>query len=579
MLVARAAVAVLVLSTLACATTPGPPSQPVAMFPPPAALATVETHEAPLPDVPAADVPAEGWTSDPARVPVNPAEPWVADSAWERAFQEAFAGARRTAHVTRALSCVAGELGRFVLEHNAPPPERLQRYMNASCGSSAPAVGYRSLIAPVSGRASDTEVLSHYAGQLGPDLIGGLPADARAVGFWQGRAGGRVLALATYEVAPVELRPFSVVPDARGDVVIEGRLLVDAAYVGGYVNQGRLGVASCLVDPSVARPAFRVTCRLAADDPAAWVEIVFAAPRTVLALPVARILLRRSVAEPLRFPAPSAAPARPVESPAAFRDAVVEGLNAARAEGKLKPVRLAAAQSEIAGRVARQYFSSMLGGGVTEDVNTIALGLLAGWRVQGEIRDGTFFSALLPATRDASRWLELALDLPTGRFALLRPDVEEIALGPLLPGKAGLGAIVAGYTFQHGDDHSRDVAEVLRRFTEARAKRGLSAPRLFPGRFEGTIDEALQDMKRGELNAEQALQASLMAAVRRYERSMRGLVYETISIDALEIPPAILFQPNLELAIGVAHHKPPGAAWSQLVIIVVYVDSGAFVNI
>jgi len=49
-----------------------------------------------------------------------------------------------------------------------------------------------------------------------------------------------------------------------------------ADYFEGYVNQGRFGVKECLVDPSVERPSFRVSCRMAPGDQTAWIQIFFA---------------------------------------------------------------------------------------------------------------------------------------------------------------------------------------------------------------------------------------------------------------------------------------------------------------
>ena len=127
----------------------------------------------------------------------------------------------------------------------------------------------------------------------------------------------------------------------------------------------------------------------------------------------------------------------PVTDAAAFAPAVIAGLNATRIQAGLPPVRLAEAQSATAVRVARQYFAASLGasglGDITpaglEDINTIALGLLAGWQVAGTIRDGIFFSAVVPHTRDAGRWVDSALSMPIGRNALMAPEIEEVALG------------------------------------------------------------------------------------------------------------------------------------------------------
>jgi hypothetical protein len=70
-----------------------------------------------------------------------------------------------------------------------------------------------------------------------------------------------------------------------------------------------------------------------------------------------------------------------------------------------------------------------------------------------------------------------------------------------------------------------------------------------------------------------ALRASLEeAAGRNVGAAMRGIVVEATSLDALEIPPQVLARPGLQLEIGVTHYKPPGAAWAQFVIVVVYVS-------
>jgi hypothetical protein len=66
----------------------------------------------------------------------------------------------------------------------------------------------------------------------------------------------------------------------------------------------------------------------------------------------------------------------------------------------------------------------------------------------------------------------------------------------------------------------------------------------------------------------------LEEGVVRFGSDMRGYVVETTSLDALEIPAEVLSQSTLHLEIGVTHHRPPGAAWAQLVILVIFVDYG-----
>lgn len=293
----------------------------------------------------------------------------------------------------------------------------------------------------------------------------------------------------------------------------------------------------------------------------------------MLALPILQVLARRDPQKPLRFLEPPAIAAHVATGVEDFKVTMLEGLNAARARAALPPVRMSAPQSQEVSRVARQYFAAQLGAGNPRDVNTAVLGLLAGWQVRGLIRGGDFFSALLPNTRDVSRWLDFALALPMGRAALMDRDVEEIACGPAFTdGPGGVGAIVTSYRFQHGTDHAADVAALHARIQAARKRRGLP-----PGqrlRFVGdAIAEELAAVQRGDETPIEAMESSMQSAVGNVHTYVRGFVYEAMSLDAVELPPALIANPDLRYEIGVTHHKPPGAAWSQLVIIFVFEGS------
>jgi hypothetical protein len=71
----------------------------------------------------------------------------------------------------------------------------------------------------------------------------------------------------------------------------------------------------------------------------------------------------------------------------------------------------------------------------------------------------------------------------------------------------------------------------------------------------------------------EALYASMQGVLGNVNRNVRGLIFDATSLDALELPPALLADPHLRYELGVTHHKPPGAAWSQLVIVFVYVGT------
>ena len=562
--------------------TPSPPPRPIVQFPSAAALAAVENGPAELPPVVTAEVPAEGWAVE-SDADGAAADSWSPRGPWEEAIAAAFTASGKKGLPTRAMSCVAKELGRFELAHNGQPPEALQRFITAVCGVYAPSVGFQWLRGDVaSARVSDERLLDQWRGQIQSTLIDHVPAGARHVGFWFGRQGGHAIALATHEEAPVIMKTLSPIPDTRGNVRIEGRFDGDAAAFDGYVNQGRFGVQRCQVDPFVVRPAFRITCHVAPDDETAWLQIVYVAPHSVLAVPLVQALTWHDPAAPPRFvETPYAAP-HPVTAAAAFAPAVLAELNSARAQAGLAPVQLSDAESAVAARVARPYFASVLspgGAARAADPTTIVLGLMAGWQVAGTIRDGTFFSAVVPNTHDAGRWLDLALSLPLGRHALLARDIDAVAFGPALFGAPeALGGVACGYRFHHDDDHAADVAAVFGRIAAARVRLGLSPVKRMGG-VAPLLARELALVNKGTVGPYDALRASLqVAAARSGSRALKGYLVEATSVDVVDLPPKFLSQPNLELEIAVTHYKPPGAAWAQLVILVIY-DAAAIFEI
>ncbi len=557
-------------------TARGEPGKPVVQFPSQAKLAQIESQPAEIPTVDVGAVPSEGWKLEPQQGALNPDEPFQARGSWEAAFAADAAQARPSVHLTRALACVAHEAGRFYLDAHAPPPENLQQFIIAACGAVVPQVGLNWLTGPVPDTMTDNDLLARRREQMNTDMVAHLPDGTTDAGFWYGRAHGRSIAIMTYAASRVRWKSLAVVPDAQGNAIFEGELTQAADYIIGYANQGRLGVEHCAIDPGVARPKFRATCHLAKDDDTAWVQLLSAPPQRVLALPFAQILLRRSVDQPLALRVQPYTAPHPVASTQEFSTAVVASLNDVRAQAHLRPVQLAQGESARAMRLADHYFAtSLTRTGGTAETDEIALGLLAGWQIEGLIRDGLFTSSVAPHTHDAAQWLDDALTSPVGRAALLAPEIEAVSLGTvLLSQPQGLGAVVTGYRLYHSDDHSEDVRRLYARLMTARRRLGLGMPLRLNG-IDGVMKAELARLQSGQWRSQDALQASLDAAVRHFGASMRGYVIETTSLDAFEIPEELVRRKDLYFEIGVGHYRAPGAAWGQMVILVVFADTGA----
>jgi hypothetical protein len=109
------------------------------------------------------------------------------------------------------------------------------------------------------------------------------------------------------------------------------------------------------------------------------------------------------------------------------------------------------------------------------------------------------------------------------------------------------------------------------RLAVARKRVGLKPP-LRLARMARFLREELQRVHDGRTAPEVALEAALHHGSSRFRAGMRGYVIEATPLEALQIPDEVIRRSNLYMEIGVTHHRPPGAAWGQLVIVLVFVD-------
>lgn len=571
-----------VLLTGGCATPPGPSaprpaeeSKPVVEFPSATKLSAIAAQ--PVSQAPARTKEAHSrdWTVDGAQAASSYGDGWQPNGPWDSAFVADLAKSGRDLRLTRAMRCTAQEFGRFYLETHDLPPEDMRRFIAGACGEISARVGMFSLQGEISPKTTDEAVLARWKVQISPDLIGHLPGDASEAGFWFGRRGKQAVAMLAFGTLHADVLPFSLVPDERGEVTIEGEVRENAEYFAGFANRGAVGVEQCLLDPSLHRPRFRFICRVDSGDETAWIDLLYAAPGRAVAKPFARVFARRTPGQPLTFhPIVAANPER-VEREEDFAPAVLVELNRIRQAAGLLPVRLAEAQSKTATLLAKRYVASEVNGN-REEADTIALGMIAGWQVEdGMIRDGSFVSSFVPDSSDPGLWLSVALSTPMARESLLDRNVEEVAFGPTLSADPpALGAVMAGYKFYHGNDHAQDVRRLFGRVVAARQRLSLAPPRRLSDVQQAMLDQ-LARVYEGMLQPTEALQAVLKVGTRAYGENMRGFAIELISLDELEFPDKVLRLKNLDLEIGVTHHRPKGAAWGQLVVLVAYLDRKA----
>ncbi len=457
---------------------------------------------------------------------------------------------------TPEMRCAARELARFFAEHGAHADQRLQRFIVGACGATVPQVVTAAWTLKAPADLSDDGIIDSWTTkpEIHPSVRGGQGA------FWLARKDDRAVLMLVAAKKNAELTVSPVDPETNR-IVIRGVVRADSEDAIAAVNQGRDGVAACDRDRSVALPEIAFSCPLAPSDAQAWIDVATRVRGQLLARVAATLLARRDPAAPVEYVASTREPPPPGVG---FEAAVLDVVNRARTGAGRAALSLAASQSAFNAKLAPHLVvAEQQGDASTSD--TIALGLLAGYEVQGTIRKGEFLFGHVAGTSDVARWLDYALDLPLGRFTLLDPDARQIAIGPTT--EAGIGAAVTTYSFFGAEDPAANARRVIDRITGARAAKGLPAPEAM-GALPSLAAQAklVQARQREPLDA---LDMALAIDSERYGMSLRGWAFTTSDLDAIALPPELLAPGPLRVAIEVTHYRAEGLPWGSYLVYVV----------
>jgi hypothetical protein len=347
-------------------------------------------------------------------------------------------------------------------------------------------------------------------------------------------------------------------------VTLEGDLLRPAAYLLGLVNQGSYGVARCAPDTTVALPRFRLSCPVLDQDSHALIELATRREGDVLLTIAAQLEVRRDDNSDLSYEAGSYGDNQLSPSPDAFGATLLSGLNRIRAAAGVGQLSLELEQSRTNGRLAPHLFLGSLTHDADE-LNTIALGALAGWDVQGTIRDGGIFFGSVNSTRNPSHWLTYALESPLGRLVLLSPDMSRAAVGVSSLDPGGVAALITTYSFFGSTDHRADEVALLQELARQRALRGLPAP--VRVQSDQLLLRALERVSKNEQTSMDALRSVVQELSDSAGQPVAGYLIETTDLKLAKFDPHLLSDRNVKVQLGVTHYKVPGAAWGQYAVL------------
>ncbi|WP_394841473.1 hypothetical protein LZC95_30915 [Pendulispora brunnea] len=552
------------------------PSKPAAVFPTRAELEAIAPKEVTAEAFDLGNVQVETWNYGSAAGPDGPyqdSSPWAPILA--KVIQAAPPGQLR---LSGALRCAAEETARFHLKHGNLPSASWRRFTAARCGSPSPNVSIVSHTFELPEGVTDAQVVATIPPNFAYEMAKPLHATNRhlTAGLAAVREGKRLAVGIVFARDTVQVDASSYHADAQRRVTVRGTLVGEPAeHISGLINRGRYGVGHCDTNPAVAPPAFDLECQMAEGDKWAWIDVTARAKDRVLSTQVGSLIVSAAGEEPpVQYGAPRGAGASSVvNTPAEFRSALASRLNAVRGAARLSPLQLSVEQSAFNERLvgvlldtqskeAAKANWSDFGSGA----DRAAIGVLAGWDVRGLIRDGTVFVASAPETRDATAWLDLAIEHPMGRETLLAPESRVLAIGPAIPKSANaLGAVVTTYALFEGDDHSAEADRVFSAISSARTQRGLPAPMRLtnvPGFAEKT---AL--VRDGKKQPSEAFNETLEYIAEHLPgERIQGLFFETLDVERLVYPKEVFRPGPMQLVVEVTHHRAPGAAWGQYVV-------------
>ena len=569
------------LLALACAGSPAAgPGAADAPAPEREDLAELTALSPPADALPKRVASVDRWTlRGPA--PAGPgASPIALTEPHEAALRDQVDRSPRTVVPTESLRCLARERAWFQLEHAADPDDEWMTFVRSRCQSttSHPRVSW--LEGPAPPALTDEALLESWRAGLDEMLARELRGGPFHAGIGFARHEGRAVIALAVARERVIIERFDDTYPANGRVSLIGSVTEPADAVSAVIGLGTLGATPCVSHPGSRLPAFHFVCEGDPSDPWNFVSVVTLPPEQILTQAGA-LLLVRSPGEPAlefrrRF---YTSPYEP--GPRESLDAVIASeLNRVRARVGLAPLELAPAQGRTAAALAPHYFAAVRGtetpGGRTarEVQELVAVGMVAGWDVEGVVADGSFSAARAPRTRDVSRLLSAALQHPVDRMALLDPAATRLAVGVLADPEGGLGAVFGSYALLGAESNHQAAGALLGRLIAERAARGLPAP----GELRGVDTLAMQAAARvqaGE-DRDRVLQELLEASSRKLMVGVSGFGGEAGSLDEIAFSEELLTSPNIGVAVGLVAHRPPGAVRGHWIVFVVTAPIGGW---
>ncbi len=500
-------------------------------------------------------VPNHDWTQPYAGADPNAA----AYAAWVRAKAP-------KARVSASMTCLAQQYARFDAEHaGAVAGADVLAFMHTRCGVPVRMVNSirwtfdADKFRPLDPNKPEPNVMKALEGATGQTLTG--------LGVWKTDTKVIISVLVAEPTVQLNSPPFS--SGGGGKVSITGVYPEPTEWMQAYVTHGPLGAKHCDRVP-VAGPkgAFGFRCPTNPDDAIAVIEIGAAPKGSVLGNVIARTMISPDGTEPTQYAAPTlSVPATQGDFSAS---AVLAGINALRGQAGLGDAVGAPEQDDV----THNLFPHLMGNSDPGVRNEAALGLIAGWQVEDTIRAGTFEMMFTHADTPLDRALAGALFSPSFRTVALGPDTNVLSSATLEAADTGTrGLLTVAFSAFEPGDFAHEESAIFDALDDARAKVDLPpVARVQGGKDEGALAASAERIRLGESTPGEELDRMLAHFRDTVNRDFFGVIYSPTFIDGWtpDFEDEFFKHDNIAVAITVSYFTPPGAAWGQHVVFVVF---------
>lgn len=456
--------------------------------------------------------------------------------------------------LTDGMRCVAREAGRFYAQYDGPPPLDLAQFIIGRCG--APIATFHVIGESYTGSFTEEELFDRERPSLAQRID--LHGATFVAGVVYIRKGDRHTIAAALAQPTIALAP--VTRESTGEsVTLRGSVSHDVAHVFAYASGSDLRPQECTCD--AYGKTITVTCPVTADRDHTWIEIATQRPEQILFEPVVHLMVSATGHSSNVYTRPD------IALNLKKTDEVIAALNAARTDSDLPPVERDDGQTDVFARVVPHYIAAASAGNQRR-VERLAMGLAAGWDVDGEVRYGALAAGFRQGGARADRLIASRLSSPLAASILLDPLVTRVAVGTFET--EGMTATVIGtYTLLAANEpHDARRDAVWKAVTAQRERAGKKPPKPIK-RLDSRTEAARSRLENSPISPKSALMSYMKDAARTLHSSIVGFSMEVDRLENFRLPKFLVEWPDLRMDVAVARYQHPGDPWTRYAVLVV----------